>query len=54
MHHIGEVVDAAGLSLRTIKHYDELGLVPPSGQNRGKSRLYTDEDIQSARSRLHR
>jgi len=49
MHHIGEVVDAAGLSLRTIEHYAELGLVPPSGRSRGRSRLYTDEDIQRLR-----
>ena len=27
---IGEVAEAAGLSIRTLRHYDELGLVPPS------------------------
>lgn len=53
MHHIGEVVDAAGLSLRTIQHYDALGLVPPSGRSRGRSRLYTTEDIQRLRLVRH-
>lgn len=53
MHHIGEVVDAAGLSLRTIRNYDALGLVPPSGRIRGRSRLYTTEDIQRLRLVRH-
>ncbi|MDQ4068393.1 MAG: MerR family transcriptional regulator [Actinomycetota bacterium] len=50
MHQIGEVMEAVGLSLRTIRHYDEVGLVPPSGRSRGGFRLYTDDDI--ARLRL--
>lgn len=45
MHHIGEVADAVGLSLRTIRHYEETGLVPPSGRSAGGFRLYTDDDI---------
>lgn len=45
MHHIGEVADAVGLSLRTIRHYDETGLAPPSGRSAGGFRLYTDNDI---------
>lgn len=49
MHQIGEVAEAVGLSLRTIRHYEEVGLVPPSGRSAGGFRLYTDDDIQ----RLH-
>ncbi|MEX0664468.1 MAG: MerR family transcriptional regulator [Acidimicrobiia bacterium] len=53
MHQIGEVADAVGLSLRTIRHYDELGLVPPSGRTTGGFRLYTDDDIQRLRLLKH-
>lgn len=50
MHQIGEVADAVGLSLRTIRHWDEVDLVPPSGRSAGGFRLYTVADI--ARLRL--
>jgi MerR family copper efflux transcriptional regulator len=50
MLQIGEVADAVGLSLRTIRHYEEVGLVPPSGRTNGGFRLYTDADV--ARLRL--
>jgi DNA-binding transcriptional MerR regulator len=46
MHQIGEVAEAVGLSLRTIRHYEEVGLVPPSGRSAGGFRLYTDGDIE--------
>jgi DNA-binding transcriptional MerR regulator len=49
MHQIGEVAEAVGLSLRTIRHYEEVGLVPPSGRTAGGFRLYTDEDIERLR-----
>lgn len=45
-HQIGEVAEAVGLSLRTIRHYGEVGLAPPSGRSAGGFRLYTDEDIE--------
>ncbi|WP_460304362.1 MerR family transcriptional regulator [Actinocorallia aurea] len=42
---IGEVAEATGLSLRTIRHYDEAGLVVPSGRSPGGFRLYTRADV---------
>jgi DNA-binding transcriptional MerR regulator len=42
---IGEVADRTGLSLRTIRHYEEVGLAPPSARSQGGFRLYTDDDI---------
>ncbi len=45
LHQIGTVEDRVGLSQRTIRHYDEIGLVTPSGRSRGGFRLYTDDDI---------
>lgn len=49
MHQIGEVAEAVGLSLRTIRHWDEVGLVPPSGRSNGGFRLYTEGDIDRLR-----
>ncbi|MGD9703648.1 MAG: MerR family transcriptional regulator [Acidimicrobiia bacterium] len=49
MHQIGEVADAVGLSLRTIRYYEEADLVPPSGRSAGGFRLYTDADIDRLR-----
>lgn len=46
---IGEVAESVGLSIRTIRHYDELGLVKPSGRSPGGFRLYTDDDIERLR-----
>ena len=34
-----------GLSLRTIRHYEETGLVIPSARSRGGFRLYTESDV---------
>jgi DNA-binding transcriptional MerR regulator len=45
LHQIGAVADRVGLSLRTIRHYDEVGLVVPSGRSAGGFRLYTDADV---------
>ncbi|TFC30369.1 MerR family transcriptional regulator [Cryobacterium sp. TMT2-18-3] len=42
--HIGELAERTGLSLRTIRHYDEIGLLRASGRTDGGFRLYTDED----------
>lgn len=46
MHQIGEAAAQSGLSLRTIRFYEEVGLVPPSGRTAGGFRLYTDADIE--------
>lgn len=53
MHQIGEVAEAVGLSLRTIRHYEEVGLVPPSGRSAGGFRLYTDGDVERLRLVKH-
>ncbi|MBT2501208.1 MerR family transcriptional regulator [Curtobacterium sp. ISL-83] len=43
--HIGELADRTGLSHRTIRHYDEVGLLHPSARTEGGFRLYTDADL---------
>ncbi len=42
---IGEVATRTGLSLRTIRHYEETGLVVPSARSEGGFRLYTETDV---------
>ena len=48
MMQIGELADRAEMSLRTIRHYDEVGLLTPSGRSDGGFRLYTDAVAQAA------
>jgi len=54
IHHmqIGEVAEQTGLSLRTIRYYEEVGLVTPSARTSGGFRLYSETDV--ARLRLIR
>ena len=42
---IGEVADRTGLSLRTIRYYEEVGLVTPSSRTAGGFRLYSELDV---------
>lgn len=47
---IGEVAERTGLSLRTIRYYEEVGLVVPSARSQGGFRLYTDSDVERLRA----
>ena len=42
---IGEVAERTGLSLRTLRHYDEIGLLRPSERSEGGFRLYSEGDV---------
>ncbi|MEU6641236.1 MerR family transcriptional regulator [Saccharomonospora sp. NPDC046836] len=42
---IGEVADRTGLSLRTIRYYEKVGLVTPSARSQGGFRLYAEPDL---------
>lgn len=44
--HIGDLADATGLSQRTIRHYDEVGLLPATTRSEGGFRIYTETDLQ--------
>lgn len=46
---IGQVAKLTGLSLRTLRHYDEVGIARPSARSEGGFRLYTADDVK----RLH-
>lgn len=43
---IGEVTDRVGLSLRTVRYYEEVGIVSPSARTEGGFRLYSEADVQ--------
>ncbi|TKV61665.1 MerR family transcriptional regulator [Nakamurella flava] len=49
---IGEVATRTDLSVRTIRHWEDIGLISPSARSRGGFRLYSLEDV--ARIRLLR
>lgn len=44
--HIGEVAARTDLSLRSLRHWEEVGLVQPSGRTDGGFRLYTEADVE--------
>jgi DNA-binding transcriptional MerR regulator len=43
---IGHVARVARISVRALHHYDEIGLVKPSGRSRSGYRLYTQADLE--------
>ncbi|QCW52335.1 MerR family transcriptional regulator [Nocardioides dongxiaopingii] len=43
---IGEVAARTELSLRSLRHWEEVGLLQPSGRSDGGFRLYTAEDVE--------
>ena len=42
---MGEVAERLGVSPRTIKYYEELGLVEPEARSPGGFRLYGEEEV---------
>lgn len=44
--HIGELAERTGLSLRTIRHYDEVGLLPARARTDGGFRVYSEDDFE--------
>jgi DNA-binding transcriptional MerR regulator len=43
---IGAAARLAGITVRTLHHYDEIGLVSPSGRSEGGYRLYGRADVE--------
>ncbi len=42
---VGQVADVFGVTVRTLHHYDEIGLLVPSERSAAGYRLYTDADL---------
>lgn len=50
MYRIGEVAALTGLSVKTLRHYDELALLAPEAiDHRTRYRRYSDADVERAR-----
>jgi len=47
---IGELAGVAGLTVRTLHHYDEIGLLKPSSRTLAGHRIYGEDDV----ARLYR
>ncbi|HJS95515.1 MAG TPA: MerR family transcriptional regulator [Solirubrobacteraceae bacterium] len=52
MKTVGEVSELAGITVRTLHHYDELGLLSPSGRSAAGYRLYAYDDLARLREIL--
>lgn len=44
-HSVGQVAGFASVTVRTLHHYDEIGLLTPSGRSRAGHRRYSDADL---------
>ncbi len=43
---IGEVCQRVGLSIRTVRYYEEVGLLTPTDRSPGGFRLYSEDDVR--------
>ncbi|HEX4983385.1 MAG TPA: MerR family DNA-binding transcriptional regulator, partial [Ilumatobacteraceae bacterium] len=44
-YQIGDVADTVGLSIRTMRSYEAIGVLGPAGRSAGGYRLYADSDV---------
>lgn len=49
LHSIGEAARRSGVSAKTIRHYEAIGLVPPAARTFAGYRLYSDDDVHRLR-----
>jgi DNA-binding transcriptional MerR regulator len=45
-HTVGVIAELTGISIRTLHHYDEIGLLEPDGRSAAGYRLYSPEDLR--------
>src|SRR3954465_7980083 len=46
MWKIGELARRTGLTVRTLHHYDAIGLLPPAERSEGAHRVYGEDDVR--------
>ena len=51
---VGEVARISGLTVRTLHHYDETGLLSPSARTRAGHRRYGEQELLRLRQMLIR
>lgn len=49
LHTVGEVATLARVTVRTLHHYDRIGLLVPSGRSASGYRLYAYDDLERLR-----
>ncbi|MCL1694031.1 MAG: MerR family transcriptional regulator [Actinomycetia bacterium] len=49
---VGELASMAGITVRTLHYYDEIGLLPPTGRTQGGYRQYDDSAVDKLRTIL--
>jgi DNA-binding transcriptional MerR regulator len=52
-HSVGQVAAFAGVTVRTLHHYDEIGLLSPSGRSHAGHRRYEDADLDRLQQILY-
>jgi MerR family transcriptional regulator, thiopeptide resistance regulator len=45
MFKVSEFAEKAGVTVRTLHHYDRLGLLKPSGRTQAGYRLYSEREF---------
>ena len=48
-YRIEEVAARTGFTKRTLRYYEEIGLITPAGRSEGNYRLYSEEDVARLR-----
>ena len=43
---IGQLAEAVGVPRKTIRYYEEVGVLPPPARNEARYRLYSDMDVR--------
>src|SRR4051812_34513429 len=43
---IGELAEATGLTVRTLHHYEHIGLLAAAARSEGRQRLYDEDDVR--------
>jgi DNA-binding transcriptional MerR regulator len=43
---VGRLADVSGVTIRTLHHYDEIGLLSPGGRSDAGYRVYEDSDLE--------
>jgi len=43
---VGRLADLSGVTIRTLHHYDEVGLLSPGGRSAAGYRIYEDRDLE--------
>ena len=46
LYKVGELAQLAGVSVRTLHHYEAIGLLVPSSRTQAAHRLYTRSDVE--------